>query len=177
MEAARTAFADNGFDGTTLRSVAAAANVDVALIAHHFDNKQGLFAASLELPQEAQRLLLDALTGPARSQGRRLTEGYLSLWEEDSSGPQLRAIARTALSNPDALAHLQLALIGITSRPDVERLLAGRRTGFFLAMSHLVGTAILRYVVALPSLAELDLTAVVDRVAPVVQRHLTTPDD
>lgn len=176
LAAARTTFADKGFDATSMRTVASSAGVDVALIAHHFGNKQGLFAATLELPEEAQSILAEALDGPVRSQGRRLTQAYLDLWESPATGPQMRAVARTAIGNAEALAHLQLVLLGITGRPEVERLLAGRRTGFFLAMSHLVGTAILRYVVALPPLADLDLATVVDRVAPAVQRHLSTPD-
>lgn len=174
--AARNLFADNGFAGTTLRAVAADAGVDVALIAHHFGNKQGLFVACLRLPDQAHGLLLDALSGPPRSQGRRLTVGYLSLWEDPATGPQVRALARTALTDPAALAQLQATILGLTGRPEVDRLLAGRRTGFFLAIAHLLGVAIVRYVIGIPALAHEELDVLVDRISPVVQRHLSTPD-
>lgn len=80
MEAARGELAAKGFRATTLRSVAAMAGVDVALIAHYFGNKGGLFGAILELPPSAPRLLADALTGPRDTQAERLTGAYLGLW-------------------------------------------------------------------------------------------------
>ena len=45
LEAARRQFADLGYDRTTLRSVAAEAGVDPALVVHFFGSKQQLFLA------------------------------------------------------------------------------------------------------------------------------------
>jgi hypothetical protein len=44
-----------------------------------------------------------------------------------------------------------------------------------LAMAHLNGLAIGRYVLAVPPLADMDLDALVAWVAPAVQRYLTGP--
>ncbi|KYH43265.1 TetR/AcrR family transcriptional regulator [Branchiibius sp. NY16-3462-2] len=176
LAAARNQFATNGFRAATLRSIAGEADVDVALIAHHFGSKMGLFAASLQLPERSHGLLVSSLDGPTRTQGRRLTAAYLSLWEDPQTGPQMQAIVRAALADPEASSALQNTLIGLVADPDVQRLLEGRRTGFFLAMSHLVGLAILRYVVQLPDVARANLDELTGRVAPVVQRHLTTAD-
>ena len=45
LHAAQEQFGDVGFERTTIRSVAAAASVDPALVMQHFGSKQGLFAA------------------------------------------------------------------------------------------------------------------------------------
>ena len=47
LEAARALFADFGFERTTMRAVAAHSNVDVALIYHHFANKDDLLSNSV----------------------------------------------------------------------------------------------------------------------------------
>src|ERR1700761_1614266 len=46
LDNARSQFGDHGFERTTIRSVAAAAGVDPALVMHYFSSKAGLFAAA-----------------------------------------------------------------------------------------------------------------------------------
>src|ERR1700744_1110037 len=46
LDIARSQFGDHGFERTTIRSVASAADVDPALVMHYFGNKAGLFAAA-----------------------------------------------------------------------------------------------------------------------------------
>ncbi|OAF07232.1 hypothetical protein AYJ54_18075 [Bradyrhizobium centrolobii] len=48
LEAALDAFAKHGFDKTSLRSIAAAANIDVALIAYRYGSKLELWKAVVE---------------------------------------------------------------------------------------------------------------------------------
>ena len=48
LDAARAAFAELGYDATTIRLVARSAGVDPALVHHFFSNKPGLFAAASE---------------------------------------------------------------------------------------------------------------------------------
>lgn len=47
LQAARTRFANFGYDATSLRDVAADAGVDAALVARYFGSKDELFAAAL----------------------------------------------------------------------------------------------------------------------------------
>jgi AcrR family transcriptional regulator len=47
LDAARRQFARNGYSGTTVRDIAAEAEVNVALISRYFRSKEGLFAACL----------------------------------------------------------------------------------------------------------------------------------
>jgi len=48
LEAARSRFADQGYDGASLRDIAAEAGVDVALVSRYFGSKDELFRASLQ---------------------------------------------------------------------------------------------------------------------------------
>ncbi len=55
LDAAQSAFARYGFEGATLRGVAAAAGVDPALVAHYFGSKDALWEAVVD--RMSQRLL------------------------------------------------------------------------------------------------------------------------
>ncbi len=47
VEAATLLFAQRGFDGVGIREIAAAAQVNSAMVAYHFDHKEGLYQAVL----------------------------------------------------------------------------------------------------------------------------------
>lgn len=49
-EAARQQFGANGYEGTTIRSIAAAAGIDPSLVMQHFGSKAALFATAVQLP-------------------------------------------------------------------------------------------------------------------------------
>src|ERR671910_2414728 len=57
LNAARHLFAERGYRDTTMRAVARAAGVDVALVAYYFGNKEGLFAESMNLPVHPRELI------------------------------------------------------------------------------------------------------------------------
>jgi len=48
LEAAKTEFAQNGYDNTSLRRIAAVAGIDVALIKRYFGGKEPLFTEALK---------------------------------------------------------------------------------------------------------------------------------
>lgn len=48
--AARQQFGANGYEGTTIRSIAAAAGIDPSLVMQHFGSKAALFATAVQLP-------------------------------------------------------------------------------------------------------------------------------
>jgi len=61
LDAAERLFAEGGFDGVSMRAVAAAAGVGVPLIVYHFETKQGMYRAIFERYQAVLDARLAAL--------------------------------------------------------------------------------------------------------------------
>ena len=176
LDVARGEFAAKGFRATTLRSIAALVGVDVALIAHYYRNKEGLFAATLEFPPGTAGLVAQALTGPSGTQAERLTRAYLGLWEDDATGRQLRSLARSAFGDERARLSVEEAFLGTVSDPATSLVLEGRRIGVVLAMAQLLGVALQRHLLPGSPTSTLDLEALIARVAHAIAVHLATAD-
>lgn len=73
LDEAEKLFAKHGFDGVTMRQLAKAAEVDVALASYHFKNKRGLFDAVLwrrsEIMNEIRNKALDQVLKEAGDKG------------------------------------------------------------------------------------------------------------
>src|ERR687890_2439282 len=82
LDAARTAFAQKGFAGTTIRAVATAAGVDAALVHHYFGTKDDLFLAALELPVDPRVALAPAIAAGPDGAGERMLRVFLSVWDD-----------------------------------------------------------------------------------------------
>ena len=78
LAAARRRFLADGYDRVTMRSVAAEAGVDAALISYHFGSKRGLFGASMQLPANPPEILAAALSGPVNTLPERLIRTVLA---------------------------------------------------------------------------------------------------
>ncbi|MCE7033401.1 TetR/AcrR family transcriptional regulator [Lysobacter sp. GX 14042] len=59
LQAGTVLFVDNGYEGTSMEAVAAAAGVSKLTVYSHFGNKQGLFVAAVQA--HCERMLPDAL--------------------------------------------------------------------------------------------------------------------
>lgn len=72
LDAAERLFAEHGLDGVSVRTIATAAHVDVAMINYHFGSKVGLFRAVFRRRADALNAMrLQALGGALpRSRGR-----------------------------------------------------------------------------------------------------------
>lgn len=182
LDAALARFSEHGYDGASLRGIAADAGVDPALVRHFYGDKETLFttvvAARTTIPQQ----VLGALPGDPATAGRRLADTYLRLWEGPETRPVLLALARSATTSARAAEMLRELLAGSAvvrpgsdpgvapeaeDRPDEAVALAG---------SHLFGVAVARYVLAVPALARLSHDELVDRLAPTLQRYLDGAD-
>jgi AcrR family transcriptional regulator len=104
--AARREFARAGFAGTTVRAIAASANVSPNLITRYFGGKEGLFVAATEV-----RLQLDRVfDGPRESFGHRLAEGIVDRWTTMEGEDPLLALLRAAGERSEAAAALAKVL-------------------------------------------------------------------
>ena len=176
LRAAREQFAGHGYRGASLRAIAAAAGVDPALIRHFYGSKDDLFAATLDFPPAAVERVLEALHGPREGLGERVVRAYLGLWEGPDTAAPLLTMFRSAVSSQQAADLLREFLRArVLSRvaPDLGPDRPELRTT--LASSHLLGTAVARYVVRVPPLADVDREELVALLAPTVQHYLTAP--
>jgi AcrR family transcriptional regulator len=184
LQAARALFADLGFERTTMRAVAARAEVDVALIYHHFASKDDLLTAALTVPERARPNLV-AIPAGTRDPGRAVASAIIGMWEHD---PALRAQAlamiRTALSHEHAAQRLQavhstavLALVAEIVADDQRELRAA------LIGAHLSGLLQARHLFKVHALAAADPDLIIAAAAPVIEHFLTgdlaerPPDD
>lgn len=172
---ARTLFAAQGYAGTSVRAVAAAAGVDAALVHHYFGTKDDLFLAALQLPVDPRVALAPAIAEGPDGAGERMLRVFLSVWDDP---------------------ELQLPLLGVVRgvvEPDGQRLL---RDGFLPAVlgpvgvalgidrpelrmpllaSQVLGLILVRYVLAVEPVASMSADEVVAIYAPTLQRYLTGP--
>src|SRR3954447_18671652 len=72
LAAGRARFFADGYDAVTLRSIAADAGVDVALVSYWFGSKKGLFAAAMDLAVSPAEMLARALPGPVDAIAERI---------------------------------------------------------------------------------------------------------
>src|SRR5580692_7826644 len=81
LEAARTRFLAEGYQAVTMRSIAAAAGVDVALVSYYFDSKQGIFGAAMALPVNPLERIIEVLTAPDDQLVAQLLRTFLTVWD------------------------------------------------------------------------------------------------
>ncbi|MGP3686861.1 TetR/AcrR family transcriptional regulator [Streptomyces sp. IBSNAI002] len=172
--AARSEFAARGYDKTSVRGVAKAAGVDPALVHHYFGTKDDLFAAAIELSMEPAMVVPAILGEGPDGIGERLVRYFLGIWENPVTRAPLLAVIRSALTHEAAAAVLRrIVLRRLLERVAADLDVPDPTFRAELAASHMVGIAILRYVVQVEPLASADPDDIVALVAPTLQRYLT----
>jgi AcrR family transcriptional regulator len=173
--AAREAFAERGFDGATIRGIAAAAGVDPALVHHYFGNKDNLFLAAIEAPANPADLLPEVLAGGRDNLGENVVRMLLRIWDGPMR-PAALALVRSAVGNEWTakllreflVTQLLRRVVGTLDMPVRERESRGS-----LAASQLVGLVMARYVLKLEPLASASPESLVAAIGPTVQHYLT----
>lgn len=170
LAAARGLFAEHGFDATTIRAIAAEAGVNPALIHHFFGAKDQVFVAALALPVNPVDVIGKAIEGPRAHVGERLTRFFLSVWGTDDSRQPFLALLRSIASNEDAARMMREFLHRTVIRP-IAAELGISELAMSATSSHLIGIAMLRYVVRVEPLASASDDEVVATVAPAIQHY------
>ena len=169
LDAARAMFAARGYEGTTIRAVAAQADVDASMVMRYFQSKAGLFTAVVTVDLQVP----DLGSVPASDRGEVLVRHFMSRWEDPVHDDELTALLRTAVTSETVAGQLQAVLSQLITGPiaDLGDGQAAER-GTFIA-AQLLGLALCRYILRLEPLASLPSEDVVAAVAPSVQRYLT----
>jgi AcrR family transcriptional regulator len=172
--AARRQFAEHGYEGATIRGIAADAGVDPALVMHFFGSKERLLLAGVEWPFDPDEAVPRLLAGKRSEAGERLVRLFVTTWDDEAGRNPIVALLQTALSQQSAQRLFRDFLTKRFFGPLTEGLrvdhpeLRGN-----LAASQLVGLGIIRYVVRFEPLASLDSEDLIGLVAPTIQRYLT----
>lgn len=166
LAAARERFGTSGFQGATIRAIAADAGIDPAMVMRYYGNKDKLFAAAVEFD-----LRIPALGDADRADaGRLLVRHFLERWEGDEA---LVILLRSSATNDEAAQRMR-EIFGTQLRPLVASLAPAAevdvRAG--LIATQILGMALCRFVIGLPPVVEMTRDEVVEWLGPTIQRYL-----
>ncbi|WP_406042723.1 TetR family transcriptional regulator [Micromonospora sp. NBC_00898] len=175
LAAARTAFAERGFDAASIRAIATAAGVDPALVHHYFGTKEELFRSTMNVPIDPAELLPRVLAGGPDGVGQRLVRTFLGVWDSPAGGAAV-ALLRSAVNNEWTARMMREFLVTQVLRRVLDHLdidpaelpLRGS-----LVATQMLGLAMTRYVVRLEPVASADPETLAAAIGPTVQRYLT----
>jgi AcrR family transcriptional regulator len=175
LAAAREAFAERGFDRSSIRAIAAAAGVDPALVHHYFGTKEQLFLDVMQAPLDPAVVIAGVLSGGVEGAGERLVRAVLSVWDSPA-GAAVLAILRSAVSNETFAAMTREFVVQRILRRIAKQLRlppkeAELRTS--LVATQIAGLIMARYIFRLEPVASAAPAEVARLVGPNIQRYLT----
>ena len=171
---ARDLFARNGIGNTSIRTVAAAAGVDSALVHHYFGTKEKLFAAAVHIPIDPMDVIRPLREVPVEELGHKLPSMLLPLWDSDIGAgfiAALRSIVAGSEVNLFRTFIQDVIAVEVGSRVDNPPGTGAVRIQF--VASQLVGVVMARYILELEPFASLPAQQIADTIAPNLQRYLT----
>jgi AcrR family transcriptional regulator len=185
LDAARRRFGEQGYDGATIRGIAADAGVNPALVHHFYGSKERLFAAAMRLPMVPSELITSVLGAerdrlgdqfPSRI-GEILIGTMLQAWDVAGIRTAFLGLLRSAATTDQGVVMLRefVASTIVASLTQVAGLgddAEGRYRATLVA-SQVVGLGFARYVLGLEPLASATTEDLVAAIGPTVQRYLT----
>ena len=174
LAAAREAFARHGYGDATIRTVAAAAGVDPALVIHFFKSKAGLFEAAMELPFVPAEVFPALVRGDPSEIGKRFVRFFLQMWDTQPALDRFLGLVRAAVSEEAAAAALRGYVVEEVFAP-LARLLRLPQPELRAALvaSQLTGLAFARYVMRIEVLQAATADDLVALVGPAIQAYLS----
>ena len=178
--AAKRQFAESGYPGTTIRSIAREAKVDPRLVTHYYGSKQHLFMEVFDLPLMPERMIDTALAEAAGGEvpfGFVFARELVRLLRTPEFAQAASGMLRAAATEPEAAALISifireriigplLARIGRDSEP-LRGVLAG---------SQVAGLVLSMLVVQIEPLPSADEDRLVALLGPVFQHYLIGSD-
>ena len=165
---ARSQFGNHGFERTTIRSVASEAGVDPALVMHYFGSKAELFAAASRFDINFPDLSAIAPEHIADV----LLPMFIAVWGPHGPFLPLLRAAATNRAAADALLVVFVDQVAPALAAVVPDRAAERAA---LVGSQLLGLAVARYILCIPSLAGMDDAQLIEWLRPVLAHYLADP--
>jgi AcrR family transcriptional regulator len=176
LDAARRLFPERGYDGTTLRAVAADAGVDSALVVHFFKGKAGLYIAAMQWPFDPQTAAEHVTARGAERVGERAVTLFVETWDREGDGNAIISLLQSAMADRAAAKLLRDFMQHQLFEPAIARLEVDQpELRADLVSSQLLGLGVARYVLKFEPLASLPAPRVIRAVAPRVQQYATGP--
>jgi AcrR family transcriptional regulator len=177
LDAARRRFARAGYDGASLRAIAADAGVDPAVVLHFFGSKDGLFTAAVGWPFDPARFAAQLAADGPEGLAARFARLFLGFWAEPPTRAPLLALLRSAMTHDSSAALLREFLVrelyaplaGLVGGPDA-------RLRLELAAAHLLGVAVLRDALGVEPLASAPVDELVRHLTPSLSTYLGRAD-
>ena len=173
LGAARSLFAETGFERTTIRAVAAEAGVDPALVMQYYGSKEGLFAAAATWSDDAQTLLTASRDEVPAAALHDMIEKF------EGSGDREAAVAlmRNCLTHPEAgrimrdevMCDRATAVAGAIGGDEAEL-----RAGLLGAC--MIGLSMARYLLEVHAVANASPEDVQRLMEPVLRALVDPPD-
>ena len=171
LAVARRRFALEGYDGTTIRSVAADAEIDPSMVMRYYGSKEGLFTAATNVDLR----LPDLRDVPREQWGVRLLRHFFERWEGRADEETLALLLRSAATNAHAAERLR-TVAGTQIAEALARAGADepeRRAA--LAATQMVGLAFCRHVLRFPAIVAATPADLIDDLGATLQRYVAEP--
>lgn len=173
VAAARSEFAQRGFERATMRSIAARADVDPATIYRFFANKDELLAAALEFPVSDDMVEM-ALGGSDPLSPSAFLTTLLGLWQSPDVAERLIALIRVAATHEQAGAIVSDLVERTVLTPLVARIDGDdAELRAALVATQLAGLALTRLLIPIEPVAGASIDDLVASIAPTIERYLT----
>jgi AcrR family transcriptional regulator len=185
LDAARRRFGEQGYDGATIRGIAADAGVNPALVHHFYGTKERLFAVAMRLPVVPSDIIKNVLgaererLGPEFGQqlGEILVGTMLRIWDVADARTAFLGLLRAAATTEQGVVMLRefvtsTILVGLAQAAGLSDDAEGRFRATLVA-SQVVGLGFARYVLGLEPLASAATEDLVAAIGPTMQRYLT----
>ncbi|MFI1030355.1 TetR family transcriptional regulator [Streptomyces sp. NPDC020951] len=181
LAAAQASFLQRGYNATTMRAVAAAADVDPALISYHFGSKQGLFGGAMALGISPGQVIAQVLEGDPEQIPQQIIRSVLAIWDDPELGGSLTLLVTQAQRDPALLrAFREYVERELTARlaEHIGGADATERAGAVLTVT--LGLIFSRNVLGLNPTAAMDSERIVRLLAPglaaVLRQNGSAPD-
>jgi AcrR family transcriptional regulator len=175
LQAARRLFLASGYTRVTMRTIAAEAGVDAALISYYFGSKRGLLAAVMELIVSPPDVIRYSLRGDPARLPERILGQVLATWDDPERGAPLVALYRRVGGDADANRLVREMIEREIVTVIAEHLGgadASARAG--VAASQIAGLIFMRYILRAEPVASMGRRELVDRAAPALRVALSS---
>jgi AcrR family transcriptional regulator len=173
LDVARRRFLDNGYQAVTMRSIAAEAGVDVALISYFFGSKRGLFGATMALEANPALVLAEALAGDLNTLPERILRALITTWDDPRRSAPMRVMIAGAVADP-GIARLLREVVETEMIARIAERLGGpdATARASVAAVQAIGLIFERYLLQAEPLASMPADELVARMTPAMRAAL-----